>query len=124
VSGSERAVVRDTVSAVIANGGSLSAGVDLRGYILCGISMPAAWTAADLSFQVAPSAAGTYQDVYALSASLDTEYVVQAAAGRFIPVTDGAFDGVEFLKVRSGLTAAAVIQGAERTIVLHLRKGD
>lgn len=54
---------RTSFSAIIANGASLSAAVDIFSTSLHMIVMPDAWTAADLSFQ--GSADGTtYLDVY------------------------------------------------------------
>lgn len=104
----------------IANGASLSGEVDLEGYSLVGIIMPAAWTAADLTFQAATTTEGTFCDVYDNSG---VEVSTDADASRAIG-TDGvalALAPFRFVKLRSGTTGTPVNQGAERTISLVLK---
>lgn len=101
-------------SATIANGESLSGALDLGGQRLLGLFMPAAWTAADLTFQVSQDGA-TWADLYDETGA---EITVDAAASRAIVFSNPAlFLGVKHLKIRSGTTGAAVAQGAERVIV-------
>lgn len=102
------------VSAVIANGASLSGAVDLGRNTLVGIVMPAAWTAANLTFQVSADGV-TYSDLYD---NTGTEKSVTAAAGRFIFTVPADWVGIRFVKVRSGTAAAAINQGAARTLQL------
>ena len=52
-----------TRTATIANGQSLSGEVDLEGYAVAAISMPATWTAADITFAVATATGGTFISV-------------------------------------------------------------
>ncbi|MER9047582.1 hypothetical protein NKH89_09940 [Mesorhizobium sp. M0923] len=109
------AVVNNQVTVVvanIANGASLTGGIDLGTARLCRIAMPAAWTAAVLSFQASYDGA-TYNDLYTAGGS---EYIIQAAASRSIllPVSD--FIGVRYVKIRSGTSAAAVAQAASRDL--------
>lgn len=114
----EQPIDRTHKTVTIANGASLSDAEDVRGLLLVGITMPAAWTAADLSFQA--SADGTtYNDAYDADGN---ELVVQAAASRYIAIGDMAFQGVAYIKVRSGTTGAAQAQGAARLVTLHLRR--
>lgn len=109
------------LTATIANGASLSDVVelpDVAGFYVMGIQMPAAWTAASLTFQGSADG-GAYGDVYDVDG---TEVTVTTAAGRYITLDPATLAGLTFLKVRSGTAAAAVAQGAERKITLLLRK--
>lgn len=106
-----------TVTATIAISGSLSAEADIGdGKVLCGIIMPAVWTAASLTFQAASSTGGTFCNLYD---AYGTEKSLTVDASRYIPLDDPAFWlGVRYLKVRSGTAASAVSQAAERVITL------
>lgn len=102
----------------IANGASLSGAIDLGSSSLACILMPAAWTAAGLSFAVSTSLAGTYVPLWNASGS---EYIVpstSAVASQFIILPLADFLGIQYLKVRSGTAGAAVNQGADRGLVL------
>ena len=108
---------------VIANGASLSGAVDLQGYILTGIVMPAAWTAASLTFAGAPSneqsgEAGTFVPIYD---DAGTEYTVSADTSRVLQIDPVKLAGVRWLKVRSGTSGTPVNQDAARTLYLILR---
>jgi len=107
-----------TVTATILGTASLSAAVDLMGGRLVGIQMPSAWTAAGLTFQA--SADGeTYADLYDDGGN---EVGGSAAASRYIVFDAGAnFEGVRWLKVRSGTAASAVNQDATRTLTLAVK---
>jgi hypothetical protein len=75
--------------------------------------MPAAWTAATLTFQVSYDGT-TFVDLYD---DTGTEIQWQAAASRFIvPSAPSQFFGIQALKVRSGTTGTPVNQGADRAI--------
>lgn len=104
---------------VIASGAAVSGEVDLRGLIVCGVYMPAAWTTANLTFQVADTDndgnSGTFADVYTENG---TEVNVSAAASRYIQIDPTTFAGAAYLKVRSGTTGTPVNQGADRTLKL------
>jgi hypothetical protein len=105
-----------TRTATIASGQSLSAAIDLGTYQLARIAFPAAWTAADLTFQV--SADGTtYNNLYTAAG---TEYTVEADASRDVILTRQDFEAIRYLKIRSGTSGAAVNQAAERTLTLTL----
>jgi hypothetical protein len=110
-----------TLTLTIANGASLSDEADLEGRSLVGIYMPSAWTAANLTFQVAHTSGGTFQDAYDDAGS---EVTVTAAASRYIGLTSAdalCLSAARFLKVRSGTTGTPVNQAAERSIVLVLK---
>ena len=104
-------------TAVIAIDTSLSAEVDLEGFRLAGIVMPAAWTAANLTFQVATATGGTFQDLYD---DAGNEVTVTAAVSRShgIDLLAGVLAPWRFLKIRSGTSGVAVNQAAARTISL------
>jgi len=107
------------LSAVITNGASLSTAIDLGITRLSRIAMPASWTAANLTFQVSDDGV-TYRNLYD---SAGTEVQVTAAASRSISLHSlyALFQDVRWLKIRSGTSAAAVNQGAERTLSLVVR---
>lgn len=107
---------------VIANAASLSGEVDLEAYRLVGIHMPAAWTAANLTFQAAPASAGTFNDV---TDDAGVEVLVTAAAAKAIVIgtaTKAAIGLLRFIKIRSGTGATPVAQGAERILTLILKR--
>lgn len=103
-------------SVTIANGASITAEINTGGRILCGVYMPAAWTAAGLSFQASPDLGVTWYDVHFDGAEL-TE---TAAASIFVSLDWLPFCGVTRLKVRSGTSGTPVNQGALRTLLLAL----
>jgi hypothetical protein len=109
------------VEVSIAESGSLSGEVDLRGYELDAVLMPAAWTAANLTFQAAEASGGTFRDVHD---DTGTEVTVTAAAARAIPIgtVTKRLNGLQFLKVRSGTSGSAVTQSAARTLTLMLKR--
>jgi hypothetical protein len=109
-------------TATIAAGGVLSGEVDTTGRSLAAILMPAAWTAAELTFQVASASGGTYKDVYD---DQGNEVVVQAAASRAIglDVVAYALAPYRFLKIRSGRTASTVAQVAQADLVPIFKGG-
>src|SRR3972149_1002650 len=97
------------ITVQITEGTALTTEIDLRGYQLRGIIMPAGWTAANLTFQASDKAGGTFQDVYD---DAGTEVVVTAAASRVIGVDKAALRGLNHLKVRSGPSATPVLQSS------------
>lgn len=100
----------------INNGTSLSSSIDLGESSVVGIQMPAAWTAADLSFQ------GSMDDSSFgnLMEKPGTEYQVSAAANQLIPLSSSLFNALRFLKIRSGTSSVPVNQAAARILTLIL----
>lgn len=96
----------------IANGASLSGSVYVNERTVVGLEMPAAWTAASITFQASQDDT-TYNDVYDNDG---TELTVTAAASRYIILSPAKFVGAKYLKVRSGTSGSAVNQGAARVI--------
>lgn len=85
------------------------------------IHMPAAWTAANLTFQGSDDDS-TYRNVYTDSGQ---EVTVTAAASRAI-VADlhlPSLTSFQYLKFRSGTAAVAVAQAASRAIIVSMKRG-
>jgi hypothetical protein len=98
-------------SAVIANGGTASAEVDLGEFLLVGVSTPTL-TGTALSFTVATATGGTFK---ALEKDDGNAYSLTVESNKYYPVNPDHFRGVRFLKAVSGSA-----EGAERTLTLHL----
>ncbi len=113
--GIERVYMTKTVT--IVNATSLSAVLDLEGRTIAGVLMPAAWTAANLTFQGADLSAGTFADV---NDNAGAEVAVTAAAAKMI-TGFSKLDGLRFIKVRSGTSAVPVNQLADRVLTLILK---
>lgn len=108
--------IRDDVNVVtIAAGTALTPEIDMGGKRLARITTPAAWTTANLTFQVAPISGGTFNDLYD---SGGTEYTVTAAASRTIIIPLADFIGLRFIKIRSGTTGTPVAQAADRILTI------
>jgi hypothetical protein len=102
-----------TIPASDVNG--MSNAIDMAGARAVRIAMPAAWTAANLTFQASYDNA-TWNNLYSSDGS---EYTVIAAASRSIILPYADFMGIRYLKVRSGTSSAAVQQGADRALVIQ-----
>ena len=103
--------------ATIPAGGSLSGAIDLATQRLAGIAIPAAWSAANLTFQASTDGA-TFNDLYDW---LGGEYTVQVGGpARHVQLPLADFLGLRHLKIRSGTAAAPVNQAASRTLTLVL----
>jgi len=114
---------KPTKTVTILSGTSLSGEVILGSHRIVAIIMPAAWTAANLTFQAAAVSGGTFQDIYD---DAGTEVSVTAAQARSIPVSSvlkqiGQF---EYIKIRSGTVGVPVAQAADRVIILVLSEAD
>lgn len=98
----------------IANGASLSDAIHLEGYTPVAILMPAAWTAAVLSFQGSEDHS-TFLNLY----DMEVEILANSAgASRYIRLQPAHFIGLVEMKIRSGTSGSAVNQGAERTLTV------
>lgn len=113
---------KDTASVTIANGTSLSGAVNLGSKILSAIIIPSGWTAAALSFQASDDQGQTWKDVYDQGGNEINVAQAYVVINRRISIDPGDFGGIDFIKVRSGLSAAAVNQGADRVLTLVTRK--
>lgn len=108
-----------SLTATIANGGSLTDAIDLDNTRLSRIGMPAGWTAANLTFQVSDDG-DIYRNLYDAAG---TEVQVTVAESRSVSLHSlyALFQDVRWLKIRSGTSAVAVNQGAERSLKLAVR---
>jgi len=106
------------IQATIAINTSLSAAVELGGHSVERIIMPAAWDAADLTFQISDDGGTTFQNVYW---DWGAEMVVDAAASYTIELSPFVkLSNLDQLKVRSGTAGTPVVQTAARTIGLSV----
>lgn len=107
------AIIR--AAATIANGAALSGAVNLEHMDLFAIEMPAAWTAAAITFSASYDGT-TYLDVYEDDGD-EVSFTVDAS--RYVLIRDPAkFFGIKQIKVRSGTTGTPVNQGGARTVNL------
>jgi hypothetical protein len=107
--------------ATIAIGTALSGPVPLGALTLVGISMPAVWTTAALTFQVSPDGGTTWQELYD---GAGNEVTIAAAAGQFvIPLADPSYfwRGINMVQVRSGTSGSPVNQVAAAVVNLVTR---
>ena len=103
----------------IAAAGNITGAIRMPpGHYLTAIVMPAAWTAANLTFQGSADGA-TYNNLYD---DADTELTVTAAAARMLVLPPANWCAVPFLKIRSGTAAVPVAQAAARSLVLITRR--
>lgn len=101
---------------MIANGQSLGPAINLDAVRLVAVQMPAAWTAANLTFQGSHDGV-TYADVFD-GVAAGAEIVVGAAAARYIVLDQTKIAGFAYVKIRSGTSGVPVAQGADRTLQL------
>lgn len=106
------------VSATIADGQSLSAGVDLGGRALVGIETPAGWTTAVMTFQVSTDNSTwiEYEDVNGTAIQIPS-----TAASKYRAIDPADFISVRYLKVRSGTSGSAVAQSGGDVVTLVTR---
>ncbi len=101
--------------------------VNLGARTLVGIIMPAAWTAADLSFQVlvdevnpggnSPNPTRTYAEL--VDSSGANMAITAPAQGEYVAIAPtAAFTGLGRIRVRSGTASVPVNQAADRTLRL------
>jgi len=103
----------------------LSNAVDLEEEMLVGFIVSASWTAAAISFLAAPTSAGTYGSCYDDANAEITVASAGVVAGRTVLFSSAVTEklrGVQYLKLRSGITGAAVQQAATRTFTLITRQ--
>lgn len=111
-----KGVSRTRHPATILNGASLSDAIDLQEHQFVAFQMPAAWTAASLSFEASFDNV-TYTPVED-SAGVEVTYTVEAS--KWVLVNTAHWHGFgRFLKLRSGTSAAAVNQLADRIIAVQ-----
>jgi hypothetical protein len=111
-----------TFTATIANGTSLSGNLDIGpNATIVGILMPAAWTAAALTFKAGDgsnmgsvyNAAGEY--------SIPSGSIATGAA-TYLAIPPGDLAGCRTIAFRSGTSGSAVNQGADRVLTIFTQK--
>lgn len=100
----------------IANAASLSDGIDLGNQRLHTIVLPAAWTAASISFQISVDG-DSWADLYHSTGEVALP-IEAVAPGRAVVVDPAVFFAFRFIRIRSGNATAPVAQGAARTLTL------
>ena len=109
------------LTATIANGQSLSGEIDLAGYQMLAIRIPAAWDTANITFlgaRATTANGGTYVPVYD-DAGLEVTVTV-GGADRMITLDINALKlaSLQYIKLRSGTSGTPVNQTADRTLYL------
>lgn len=109
-----------TASILINTGDSSAIPLGAGARQLAGVVMPAAWTAASVTFAVSHDGV-TYQQLH-YGAGVYTITAQQgAAAGMSFSVDPAAFAGWPFVRIYSGTVATPVVQLAARTLVVVTR---
>lgn len=115
----------DYQTATIAASASLSGQVNLGEKQLLGIYMPAAWTAADITFQSSPDGGVTWDELNTTdgaAADAVTPFQIHLpAASLFIGIDPTRLRGVNCIKVRSGTSGTPVNQVAQAVLTLVTR---
>jgi hypothetical protein len=109
---------RETVT--IAAAGSVSTEVRVPHLSLVEVDLPAAWDAAGLTVQTADDvqgAPGPWRDAFSLAG----EIVLPAGASRSVSLDPSLVPLAQWVRVRSGTSAAPVAQTQIRTIGLAFR---
>jgi len=95
--------------------------VDLGGWTIVGIVIPAAWTTAGLSFQASADGGATWGELLDETATAKSVGSVTGGAEVFIAVDPTKWRGVRSVKVRSGTSSAPVAQVSAVTLQLLTR---
>jgi len=103
---------------LINNGGFLSDAINVGGLRLFSICMPAAWTAANLTFQMSPDGGATWVDLKYQNGS---EVMASAEVSTCIILDPSKYASLQYLRLRSGTADTPVVQIATRTLKLILR---
>ena len=104
-------------TATIAAAANLSDAVELNGADVIRITMPDAWTAADITFQVSDDSGVTFRDLYM---EWGFELGMWAEAGISIEMSIFLrLLSIDQIKIRSGTSGAPVAQVAEREIIIE-----
>jgi len=109
-----------TTTVIIANGAALSNGIFLGDKMLAAIIMPAAWTAASLTFQASPDKGTTWYDLHDDQGNEIT--IASPSASEYRQLDPSMFNSVECIKVRSGTSATPVNQGQQANVQLVMTK--
>lgn len=115
----------DIVPVTIANNAALSTAVRMAGNVIAAIHIPAAWTAAALTFQASLDDGVTWMDVYddgGTELSIAAGSIPTASTRAIVNATIlEKLAGLAMFRLRSGTSAVPVNQGAQRVITLVLK---
>lgn len=103
-----------SIPCTIASGLQESAAIDMAGFTLCGILLPAAFTGTALTFEVSDSLTGTFVPLKSTTSGSALSYTVAQAT--FAAIDPKDFQGVQFLKIKSGTA-----EGAARALTLYAK---
>lgn len=105
------------ITVTIAASGSLSSACPVpHGQLVYMVEFPAAWDAADCTFQVSKDGGATYKNLY----DEVGEVTYKAGANRII-ILDSLRHSIDgYVKIRSGTSSVPVAQTADRTIKVWL----
>jgi hypothetical protein len=105
----------------IANGASVSDGLDMTPYLFVALMLPGAWTAAALTFDHSIDGA-TWQPLYDDAGNEITIASAAVVAGRTVAIASAgpsnAFRPLRWIRLVSGTHATPVNQGAARDITV------
>lgn len=111
------------MTAIIAKGESQSTTINKSGYKNMLIIMPAAWTAADITFLVSNNPTSGF--VKLVKASDESEITSKASASEAVNL-DGtikeALGACAYVKIRSGTSVTPVNQADRRTLIVVLSR--
>lgn len=106
------------ITATIPNGQSMTEVIDLDSQLVSGVRVPPStlWTSASLTFMVSADGGVTFADLF----KDGSEYTVSVGTGRtnatFYDIPPQDFAGYSHIRVRSGVSATPVNQGAAREL--------
>ena len=105
------------VTVTILNGAALSQAISMADYALGSIILPAAWTAASISFKVCDSNGGTFVPLKVAAGTI-CEITVAASGAYPLPAE---LLSCAYFKVWSETSGSDVTQGADRILTLMLK---
>lgn len=97
------------LATTILSGQQESAAIQCGGLALCGIFVPTGFTGTALTFEASPDGVAAYVPVKSTTSGSALSYTV--AAGEYIAIDPKDFQGIAFLKIKSGTA-----EGADRTV--------
>lgn len=104
----------------IASGTAVSDTIDFRDHSMMIVHVPAAWTAADLSFRTSSSVDGTFDDVYdETGALLEVTGVVTGKKNGY--VVPARLAPAHFVQIVSQSGGTPVNQAADRVLTLEIK---
>ena len=107
-------------TATIASGAALSGAFSSGDKLICAVQMPAAWTAADLTYQISDDGGTTWFELLDDTGTAVT--LVSPAAGKRYNLPASDYESGRLFKVRSGTSSVPVNQAAARTLTFITRQ--